>query len=97
MAEPAESEWHPGCQKDQKSAQEYALPAQVIGRADGGLSERTRMVQGEPAPSAYDRTIGRAPTRLAEDYFGAKRQMPVNARKFCSHFGKIQLENVAGH
>src|SRR5262249_24796896 len=57
---PAESEWHPGCQKDQKSAQEYALPAQVIGRADGGLSDRTTMVQGEqPAASAYDKSIGR--------------------------------------
>src|SRR5262249_56307229 len=59
---PAESEWHLGCQKDQKSAQEHALPAQVIGRADAGLSDRTTMVQGEqPAASAYDRTIGQPP------------------------------------
>ena len=54
---PAESEWHLGCQKDQKSAQEHALPVQVIGRVDGELSDRTTMVQGEqPAASAYDRT-----------------------------------------
>jgi len=43
--------------KDQKSAQEHALPAQVIARVDGELSDRTTMVQGEqPAASAYDRT-----------------------------------------
>jgi hypothetical protein len=29
--------------KDQKSAQEHALPAQVIGRVDGELSDRTTM------------------------------------------------------
>jgi hypothetical protein len=35
----------------------------VIGRADGGLSDRTTMLQGEqPAASAYDRTIGQAPS-----------------------------------
>src|SRR5215510_11400552 len=34
--------------KIMKSAQDHALPAPVIGRADGGLSDRTRMVQGEP-------------------------------------------------
>ena len=62
MAEsPAESEGHLGWQKDQKSAQEHALPAQVIGRVDGELSDRLTMIQGErPAASAYDRTIGQA-------------------------------------
>src|SRR5215510_1634458 len=32
---PAESECHPGCQKDLKSPQDHGLPASVIGRADG--------------------------------------------------------------
>src|SRR5262249_10988608 len=60
---PAESQCHPGCQKDQKSAQDHALPAPVIGRADGGLSDRTTMLHDEqPAASAYDRTIGQAPS-----------------------------------
>src|SRR5262249_48415703 len=37
---PAESECHPGCRKDQKSAQHHALSAPVIGRADGRLRIR---------------------------------------------------------
>jgi hypothetical protein len=37
------------------------LPAQVIGRVDGELSDRLTMIQRErPAASAYDRTIGQA-------------------------------------
>ena len=45
--------------KNMKSAQDHALPAPVIGRADGGLSDRTTMLQDEQAAaSAYNRTIG---------------------------------------
>jgi len=78
---PGESEWHLGCQKDQKSAREHALPAQVIGRVDGELSDRTTMVQGEqPAASAYDRTIGQAPSiGGAMCPLHRKRQTSVNA------------------
>src|SRR5262245_45471112 len=55
--------------KIMKSAQDHALPAPVIGRADGGLNDRTGWSKASP--------LG---------WRGS-----VNARKFGSHFGKIQL------
>jgi hypothetical protein len=94
---PAESQCDPGCQKDQKSAQDHALPAPVIGRADGGLSDRTTMVQGEQ------------PVRIRQDYWSGlprlrgnvftyrERKTTVNACKFGSHLGKIQVLSVVSH
>jgi len=51
----------------------------------------------QPPPHTTGQLVG--PTRLAGEcvYFAAKRQMSVNARKFGSHFGRIQPENVVGH
>jgi hypothetical protein len=57
----------PVVRKIKKSAQDHALPAPVIGRADGELSGRTTMVQGEqPADSAYDKSIGQTPLLAGE-------------------------------
>jgi len=53
MGEPSRVEWHPGCQKDQKSAQEHAPPAQV--NWPGGWRTERQDDDGprrEPAASA---------------------------------------------
>src|SRR5262249_23026295 len=49
----------PAGRKIMQSPQPHALLAPVIGRADGGLRDRTTMLQDEQGPaSAYNRTIG---------------------------------------
>jgi hypothetical protein len=55
------------------------------------------MVQGEqPAASAYDKSIGQTPLLAGEcAHFYRERQPSVSARKFWSHFGKIQLMSVS--
>src|SRR5262249_44455138 len=67
--------------KDQKSAQEHALPVQVIGRTGRRWSKASS--RPPPHTTALVRR-GMCPLRR-------KRQTSVNARKFSSHFGKPQI------
>src|SRR5262245_32177827 len=72
--------------KDQKSAQEHALPAQVIGRVDD-LATGRRWSKASSRPPPHTTALvrrGMCPLRR-------KRQTSVNARKFSSHFGKPQV------